>query len=221
MKTIRRTLLMILVSLFLTALPARAALYLTSDPQFGPNSVTVDTSTGLGWLGLTESVGLSYDQVIADMQPGGIFNGFRYASSQEVLTLYNSAGITGTGYYALSTPSISTLISLMGPTGTFNGEPEINGITGTSSGSTQYAAAIYASIGPNGPLLYLVTCGPGIGSVSYGDPFSFPDVGSWLVKEVPEPSSAAFVFLAIALPAGVTILRRQASASGRAGGFFL
>src|SRR5215469_5538441 len=104
MKTIAHLILALLVLLLMKTPSAEASLYLTNDPNFGPNSVTVDTSTGLSWLNLTESVNLSYDQVIADLQPGGIFNGYRYATSREVLGLFSSAGIPGQGFYPLSSP---------------------------------------------------------------------------------------------------------------------
>lgn len=70
MKTIRPISLAATILLFLEALPAEALLYQTGDPTFGPDSVTVDTSTGLGWLRLTETTGLSYDTVLAETQPG-------------------------------------------------------------------------------------------------------------------------------------------------------
>jgi len=77
MKTLHSLILVLVVSL---SLPAKAALIQGTDPRFGPNSLTIDTSTELAWLNLTETADLSYLQVIADTAPGGIFSGYRYAT---------------------------------------------------------------------------------------------------------------------------------------------
>ncbi len=174
------------------ALSAKAALVPGTDPRFGPNSLTIDTSTQLAWLNLRESVGLSYEQALADTAPGGLFSGYRFATANEVLALYGSAGIQGTGYYPLATPSIQSLISLVGPTGTFQGEPEIAGITGSfNARGLLYTGQIYAS-GVNGSLEYLVTCGPSPYDLQVGPAFSAADLGNWLVMQVPEPSLWVF-----------------------------
>src|ERR1039458_10013985 len=134
MKMIHHTTLAALVLLLLPGLPAKANLMEATDPRFGLNSLTIDTMTGLAWLDLTASAGLSYQQVLADTQPGGIFSGFRFATAQEVLVLYASAGIPGTGNYPGSVPgdqAILNLISLIGATSFQDGNPETFGISGT------------------------------------------------------------------------------------------
>ena len=70
MKTIHPIVLAALVSLLLTGLPAKGNLIQASDPRFGLNSLTIDTGTGLGWLNLAASAGLSYQQVLADTTTG-------------------------------------------------------------------------------------------------------------------------------------------------------
>lgn len=201
------TILATIVLLLQTILPAKAILYLTGNPQFGPNSITVDTSTGLGWLNLDETVNMSYDEVLADLQPGGIFNGFRYATVQEIVTLYNSAGIPGTGYFALSTPSIGTLISMVGSTGMINGQPGTDGNSGTSASlDSQFAPAIYA-VGINGILEYQVT--DGSNSAQYGVTYSTPELGNWLVTDVPEPADMRLLFFGVALWIGIMRIHRR------------
>jgi hypothetical protein len=156
MKTIHCMILATVVFLLWNALPAQAILYLTADPNFGPNSVTVDTSTGLGWLNLTETVGLSYNQVLAETQPGGIFSGYSFATVPEVMTLYSSAGISGPGYYPLSSSSIQSLFSLVGSTWSVDGLPATQGFSATTAGTLQDCLQIYAS-GVNSGLNYLVS----------------------------------------------------------------
>lgn len=187
MKNLRPIPLFLLALLSLVGLSVRATLVTGTDPRFGPNSLTIDTRTQMAWLDLNESLGLSYNQALADTLPGGLFDGYRFATVPDVLGLYSSAGIPTNGYYSLENPSIASLISLVGPTGTFQGWPEIAGITGSfNDRGLLYSAQMYAS-GVNSQLYYLVTCGPGLFDTQYGPDFSAPDLGDWLVKEVPEP----------------------------------
>src|ERR1022692_2554127 len=137
MKTTHHTVLTSL-ALLLVAAPLKASLFLTDDANFGPNSITVDTSTGLGWLNVTKTSGLSYQQVLSQTQAGGMFGGFRFATVQEVLQLYSSAGLTPSAYgdiahyYSDSSPAIQTFFSLLGTSGTINGLLGIVALSGTS-----------------------------------------------------------------------------------------
>lgn len=218
MKTFRRAILATPLMLFLTMSPVRANLYLTSNPTFGSNSITVDTSSGLGWLNLSEADGLSYQQVSAEMGPGGTFSGFRYATVQEVLGLYNSAGLT-VGFYPGLTPAIQSLFSLIGTTGTLNGEsgiePQIVALSGTSLDGGYCAPAIYGFV--SSPSYWVNNGGftpnggspPGGGGTIYGSTFSYPSISSWLVEEVPEPASALLFILVSASWYGFRFLRRR------------
>jgi hypothetical protein len=71
--------------------PATAAL-VSEDSPFGAGTLTFDTDTGLHWLDLTESNGLSHDEVLQALQPGGTFEGFRLALSAELAQLFLDAG---------------------------------------------------------------------------------------------------------------------------------
>ena len=68
---------------------ARAAFIQTSDPRFGVDSGVLDTNTGLEWLKVTFSQGLSANQVFPQLGPGGAFSGFRYANRSEFRGLIN------------------------------------------------------------------------------------------------------------------------------------
>lgn len=76
---------------------ANAAL-ISVDSGFGPDSITRDTETGLDWLdvSLTRNnlVGSStFIDVPAELGPGGLFDGFRHATVDEVDNFF----ATGTG----------------------------------------------------------------------------------------------------------------------------
>jgi len=78
------------------SLSANAAL-LSIDSSFGADSVTRDTATGLDWLDVTQTRGLSYDQVNAQMVSGGLYEGWRYATVAELDQL-----IVNFGYSAVN-----------------------------------------------------------------------------------------------------------------------
>jgi hypothetical protein len=210
MKAIHRMSLATAVFLLWNALPAKAILYLNADPNFGPNSVTVDTSTGLGWLNLTETTGLSYNQVLAETQSGGMFSGFRFATVPEVLDLYSSAGLTAstygdtTRYYPVSSPLIQTFFSLIGTSGIFNGLPGVIALSGTSTSGAYTSPSIY---GWSYAQEYWVS--DGSQSAEYGATYSFPDLSSWLVESVPEPAAANFLVMAAAALCGLRLLHRK------------
>lgn len=213
MKTIRHIILTSFALLFVAAPSAKAYLYLTGDANFGPNSVTVDTSTGLGWLNVSQADGLSYEQVLSETQTGGKFSGFRFATVQEVLGLYGSAGLTASSYgdtadyYPASSPLIQSFFSLIGTTGIINGLPGIIALSGTSpDGGVGYIApSVY---GWSYAQEYWVSAG----STEYGATASYPGLSSWLVKGVPEPADADFLVLAAAAWCGFMLWHRRESA---------
>jgi len=57
------------------------------------NLITTDTVSGLDWLDLTETNGLSYNTVVSELGTNGRFSGFRYATDTEVLDLWNNFDI--------------------------------------------------------------------------------------------------------------------------------
>src|SRR5437868_27940 len=63
--------------------PSRAALVPLDDPRFGSKSVVLDTDTGLEWLNVGFSVGLSGNQVFAQTRPGQRFAGFSIAGADQ------------------------------------------------------------------------------------------------------------------------------------------
>ena len=60
------------------------------------NIITRDTSTGLDWLDLTETNGRSYNDISSKFGAGEEFQGWRYASSAEVIDLWSKVGFFST-----------------------------------------------------------------------------------------------------------------------------
>lgn len=80
------------------------ALLVSEDSVYGTDSITLDTDTGLEWLDPTIPISQggngpgfplnSYFDIKAELGLGGYFEGFRYATRQELETfIYSSAGI--------------------------------------------------------------------------------------------------------------------------------
>jgi len=79
---------------------------------------TTDTASGLDWLDLTETDGMSFDAVAAQLGAGGLFEGWSFASSVQVTTLFNNAGGVApyTGWSAINNGVIAPLVVLLGQT---------------------------------------------------------------------------------------------------------
>jgi len=65
----------------------------TGDPQFGPNSVILDTATNLEWLRLR----FTYDQSIASVLANPRFDRFGYADETQFGTLFTDYGLPNPG----------------------------------------------------------------------------------------------------------------------------
>jgi hypothetical protein len=59
----------------------------------GDRALLQDTDTGITWLDLRLSFGLSYLDISAKLGSGGDFEGFRFATRSEIVKLFSDAGI--------------------------------------------------------------------------------------------------------------------------------
>ena len=111
-----------LLSLVLGLIPVlggAATLVPVTDPTApgGADNVTRDLATGLEWLDLTTSLGLSYDDVQLQFGPGGGFEGWRHATTAEVTTLFlSSAGLTLGTQPGVIDPLVTGFAGLFGVT---------------------------------------------------------------------------------------------------------
>ncbi len=100
---------------------------------------TTDTATGLDWLDLTASSNLSYNYVSSQFGSGGLFEGWRYATSAETEALLQNLGFTiGYSVGAIgSAPAgyaaaLTNLVNLFGDTLATSG-PSYRGALGLTS----------------------------------------------------------------------------------------
>ena len=121
--------LLTIVAISLGLRTVEAALVQDNDPNMGAGddgyNLTLDTDTGLKWLDLTLSVFRSYNNVAANLGPGGDFEGYRIATETEILSLWTHAGINYTGNYidTVNQQAITDLIPLLGNTYAQYGPP--------------------------------------------------------------------------------------------------
>jgi hypothetical protein len=158
------------------------------DSSFGPDTITYDTETGLEWLDVTITTPYSYDEILIEIKPGGAFDGYRLAKTDEILNFWQNAGI-------------NTGIGFLGSWTTENFQPIVNfmawvGITGLGVGNLgggnffDYTAGHIES-GPGGSWVFVATIAadpdptitgrPDFGSVPSDN--SSSTHGSWLVKK--------------------------------------
>jgi len=81
------------VVVFVSASRVNATLLSLDDTKFGAGSLTLDTVTGLQWLDVTQTLNMSMNDVTANMGTGNTYSGLRYATANEVITLYADAGL--------------------------------------------------------------------------------------------------------------------------------
>jgi len=179
---------------------------------------TTDTNTGLDWLDLTETIGMSYNQVTNQFDVGGRFEGYQYATGAQVNTLisnYTGIATFGTGLnYFFETPiGIDGLVQLLGNTyitNTTNDPDLINfsfGITGDTQATGNYFAAI---------ILDRVEAGVGFNDFSRTQDSVFQSdaqrstLGSFLVRTASVPESSSLMFLIFGLLGLFGVARRKA-----------
>jgi len=98
---------------------AHAALIQHDWETVNDTALTYDTTTGLEWLDITVTAGLSYNEVAAELGTGGAYEGFSFASKQQVLNLLTAVDlqeIPNVPEYLGGEDQIQTLLSSWGVT---------------------------------------------------------------------------------------------------------
>lgn len=181
----KRTIIAVFGLIVFGLTPARASI-------IDNGAYTTDTVTGLDWLDVTASIGLSFNQVSAQFGAGQQFEGWRYATRAELTTLLGNAGIAPHNSSPATQLSLhEDVITLLGPTHTEAGLMYTAGLTSFLDAGLIYACSA-------------ATCSPQ-GSNSIFNPQQFfltsdavrDDTGSYLVRisAVPEPATWAMMIL--------------------------
>jgi hypothetical protein len=190
-----KRLIALFVGMFLPLTAAHAAL-MSVDTRFGRATGVIDTASGLEWLTLPVAGGLSVSQVLAQMAPGGRFEGVHYASSREFCSLVRPENIrlecrTSSTFDVAPVLAFFDLFGFYDAPGPFSAYYAVNW-----SDQVQQRFALTSSF-------YIY--GDPIREVQFDSQGSFPGRGQsrarhWLVLEpqaVPEPATAALFGLGI------------------------
>jgi hypothetical protein len=86
-------LIMIVLGLNIFANNAHASIYEHDLLTIGDGLLTYDDETGLQWLDLSKTAGMSYAQVQSLLTPSGALHEFNYANPQMVDTLFSHASL--------------------------------------------------------------------------------------------------------------------------------
>jgi len=166
---------------------AVASSFNVTSTSFGPSTALVDQSTGLIWLDLTITANHSYNDVAANLAPGGVYAGWRYATPAEVATLFFDYA----GGVENDTLALQFMNDLGGPLGDFsNPSNGFHRLASYAMNDIPFALgrAMYGYIAVDnidGPSIK-----PGLQG-SLLDTVAIPHIGSWLVQPVPEPMTGA------------------------------
>lgn len=87
----KRTLLFIFLNI--TCMTTQSALVERDWFEAGDAGITYDTASGLEWLDLTYTAGLSYSDITQQLAGGTQYEGFRIATEQEITSLFAAADL--------------------------------------------------------------------------------------------------------------------------------
>lgn len=191
---------------FLAATTANAALIELDLNAPGDGLLTLDTGTGLKWLDVTTSLGRSVADVSGQLGPGGDFEGFRFAATSEILTLFGNAGVRTLGadqpanFYGVEDLGLGTtaaqaawdLIALVGITawpGHHEGATYAAFDDGGDPATSGYAAVAHG-VGFAGDVT--VTNWSRVATINQPVDFVLTNQGNWLVS-MPEPETLALL----------------------------
>ena len=177
----------------------------------GDRLITRDTDTGLDWLDLTETIDFSYDEMLMELGDGGLFAGFRYATTTDIDRLQQSAELSS-GLFFTITPSIyqrvADLIDMVGVTN-FDSDTGYKAAYGITSDPFLPTSTIDDRIFRG----FSLTAGASASQGVIPDNLSSPFIGSWLIRDTPTAvplPSTIFLFVS-----GIAILLGWRSISER------
>ena len=91
-----------IVALAIQSVSLHAAIITSDLNASGDALITKDTVSGLEWLDLTVTSGLTYDAVFAELGVGGDYEGWAFASESQLNSLWSAFG--GAGPYTVQSP---------------------------------------------------------------------------------------------------------------------
>lgn len=179
-------------------------------PDDGFN-LSFDASTDFEWLDLSLSTSMSYNNMIAQLGPGGLFDGFQHASNADVIQLWTNLGLPTGSFPSFSSVSdggfvADSAIDLLSETGVTASFRFAQGTTTSISTPANHQVLTVRHDLPISRSADSTTAGNG----GLGDATGGSQIGHWLYRDrspVPEPST--FTILGTAIAAASATLRRR------------
>lgn len=171
----------------------------------GDGLLTYDPIAGLEYLDISETLATRfsgplledrYQGVVAELAPGGTFEGFRVATATEAQALFDNVGLVpGAIDFATNGEAATTLLDLIGETESFGTRRDLNALLATTGvvpngAETRNQLFLFADPADAGVQVWFGVAG-GLSTAS--EPFPNPDyrdLGVLLVRPaIPEPSA--------------------------------
>ena len=178
---------------FLFSSPISAQVIEIDSDIFGPGTLTRDTVQGLDFLDLEDTLGRSFQDVSSQLGSGGEFEGFRYATFDEIESLVSNYNSPAT---PPGTPRLTALLDVA-----------------TNLFGSDFSTGLSADLGPLGDIQIVSiienTSPSASQSIEVAVDRVSPTTGSFLVTSssaVPEPNS---VSLCAVLFMGVLARRKK------------
>lgn len=180
---------------------------------FGIDALTRDTDQGLDFLDVTFSSGRSFNDVSGEFGIGGDYEGFRYATLDEVIELANNFGVNP-AFVAGNANDINTdiagLVDLLGATNTGMFNRATVAMTSTSLLPGLQQMVEFLDEFDNSIFQDRISSEP---VFAQGVATTSPSVGSYLVRAQPVPEPGT-IFLVVVGGAGLFGLRQRRKWTG-------
>jgi hypothetical protein len=152
------------------------ARFVEEDSAFGPGTITLDTVTGFRWLDLTVTEPFTYNKVVAELGPGGMFEGYHLGLDVEVEEVMNAFGVVG---YLPAQPVHDEFMGFFGITSHQDQWPETFG----------YASPLVGGMAPVFGLDFLYSNGAPTylgytGELRHNPNINFKGFGTWILRVI-------------------------------------
>ena len=198
-------------ALLLCSVQGASAQLVRADSAFGAETIIQDSASGLAWLRLDITRGLSFNDVMAQTGEGGAFSGFRNATRVEVSQLLGniSPAFADSDYSGTSEAGELERAAAFGEWfgGPAPGTPFLLGYAGGCSFSE---GGICYTTHDSG--MYWTATRAGRSDTSFPRANTADaQHGTWLVTPVPEPSTYALMLAGLVVVVGVAGRRTKLS----------
>lgn len=145
------------------------------------SEITCDPNTGLQWLDLPVTFGLTYPQMLDKLANDPAYSQYRYATNTEVVQLFANAGINPPDFPFLKSENEAAVSSLQGLVGVTQVEDTGNSGAGIFTSTVGFTGDPFGTLRSVGVLQISSTWG-GMSHLSSMSP-NLTNIGHWLILE--------------------------------------